>query len=345
MKFLNKTMKLINRQAILILIIVNIVASIILLYSKDKNTNLVNAKPLHHFYFITQNSTDPFWSEVIAGAKKAAEEKNVVIEFCSPRFNEPREQLKYLDIAILSKVDGIITHISSTGDFTNLINKAYYKGIPVVTFENDDAKSKRYSFIGVNSFEVGKKAADLIVKATNGKANIAIITSNDLNQDSVENNLKMNGFFSALKNYPNMKVVQTYSSKMGILSAEEITQKIIDSKEKINAIFTVSSADTLGAAQLIVDRNKVGEIVLVGYGSSDEIIRYIDKEIIYGTISSDPFDMGYESVKTLIDIKASKDIPYFVNTELKVLTKETIKELNKTNHESEKLLKWESLYE
>lgn len=340
-----KLVDFINRQAILILIIANLAASLLLMYTKNDREQTVFAKPLYHFYFITQNSTDPFWREVIMGANKAAKDNNVVIEFCSPRFNDPKEQLKYLDIAILSKVDGIITHVPTTGDFTSLIDRAFFKGIPVITFENDDNKSKRYSFVGVNSFEVGKKAAELMIKATGGRANIAIITSNDLNQDLVENNLKMNGFFSAIKDYPEMKVVKTYTSKMGILSAEEITQKIIDSQEKINAIFTVSSADTLGAAQLIVDRNKVGEIILVGYGGSEEIIRYIDKEIIYGTISSDPFQMGYESVKALIDIKSSKNVPYYINTELKVLTKETIEEFKKKSNEKEKLLKWESLYE
>jgi ribose transport system substrate-binding protein len=55
--------------------------------------------------------------------------------------------------------------------------------------------------------------------------------------------------------------------------------------------------------------------------------------------------MGYESVKALIDIKSSKNVPYYINTELKVLTKETIEEFKKKSNEKEKLLKWESFYE
>ena len=50
---------------------------------------------------------------------------------------------------------------------------------------------------------------------------------------------------------------------MGILSAEEITQSIIESDGEINAIFTLSSADTLGSVQYIVDSNKVGQIAVV----------------------------------------------------------------------------------
>jgi ribose transport system substrate-binding protein len=135
----------------------------------------------------------------------------------------------------------------------------------------------------------------------------------------------MNGFLSVLKDYPGMKVAQTYTSKMGSLSAEEITQNIIDSGENINAIFAASSADTLGSAQLIVDRNKVGSIALVGYGSSQEILRYIDKGVVYGTVASDPYKMGYESLKALVDLKSGNSVSTFIDTELKAVTKKNIK--------------------
>lgn len=319
----------IYRQSIIFLILLNILATITLFYMENTQIQYINASPLYHFYFIGQNSIDPFWSDVIKGAQQAAKDNNAVIEFYAPRFNEPTEQLKYLDIAILSKVDGIITYVPNEVDFTSLIDKAYYKGIPVITFENDAIKSKRFSFVGVNSFEIGKKAAELLAKATDGVANIAIISSSDSNQDTIENNLKMNGFFTELKNYPNMKIVKNYTSKMGILSAEEITQKIIESDDNINAIFTVTSADTLGAAQLIVDRNKVGKITIVGYGGSDEIIRYIEKEIIYGTVYSNPYEMGYNSIKALIDIKCSKNVPTFINTDVNVITKDTVESFKK----------------
>jgi ribose transport system substrate-binding protein len=234
-----------------------------------------------------------------------------------------------MDIAVISKVDGIITHVPSGIGFTDAIDKAYDNGIPVITVENDDSESKRYAFAGTNSFELGKEAARLLIEATGAIANVAVISNGDLEQDAIEHNLKMNGFISTLKEYPDMKIIKTYTSKMGILSAEEITQTIIDSDEGINAIFTFSSADTLGSAQLIVDRSKVGKFILVGYGNSEEIIRYIDKEIIYGTVASDPYKMGYESVKALIDIKDDKSIPSFINTQVKVITKRDIEKNKK----------------
>jgi ribose transport system substrate-binding protein len=315
-------------HAIFILTFLVICASIILVWLQKEEIKPYISKPRYHFYFIAQNSVDPFWNEVMKGAEKSAKERNVVIEFNVPRFNNPEEELKIMDIAVTSKVDGIITHVPNGMGFTALIDKAYDKGIPVITLENDDSESKRYAFVGTNSFELGKEAARLLIEATGGKANIAVISNSDLEQDSIEHNLKMNGFLSILKNYPDLKVIDIYTSRMGILSAEEITQNIIESKENINAIFAFSSADTLGSAQLIVDRNKVGSIILVGYGNSEEIIRYIDKEIIYGTIASDPYKIGYESVNALVAVKERNSVPDFIDTEVRTITKKVLNNKN-----------------
>lgn len=322
-----KIISLLYKHAIsILLLLIAITSGALFWLSKEKIIQPIQtiSKPKHHFYFIAENSVDPFWSEVIKGAKQSAKDNNVALECYAPRFNDPKEELKYMDIATLSKVDGIITHVSSAIDFTAAIDKARSNNIPVITLENDDNKSKRQAFIGTNSFMIGREAAKLLIEATGGKANIAVISSDDSNQGSVEENLKMNGFISTLKDYPNIKIVKNYTSKMGILSSEEITQKIIDSEDKINTIFTVSSADTLGVAQYIVDRNKVGDILVVGYGSSDGILRYIDKGIIYGTVASDPYKMGYEGLKALKDLKEGNTIPTFIDTGVDVITKSNL---------------------
>jgi len=334
MKALKKCSHFLKRSIIFILIILITISSIFLYLLKKEKNEIVTIKPNYHFYLIAQNSVDPFWKEIKQGAESAAKNYNVVVEFNAPRFNNPKDELKFLDIAIVSNVDGIITHVSSGFDFTQLINNAYEKGIPVVTIENDDKESSRNTFVGTNSFLLGKEAAKLMIEATGGIANIAIIVSNDYELDTVSQNLKINGFLSTIKDYPNMKIAKIYTSKMGILSAEEITQSIINSKQNINAIYTTNSVDTLGSAQLIVDLNKVGNIQLVGYGDTEGILRYIRNGIIYGTVMSDPYRMGYESVKALIDIKEKNNVSTFIDTGVKVIKKDNLDEyerkINKT---------------
>jgi ribose transport system substrate-binding protein len=326
MKRIKGFVSFINKHAILILMTIICIMSAFLFLIQREDTGVFISKPRYHFYAIAQNSVDPFWKEVKHGIESAAKEYKVAVEFNAPRFNSPQEELKLLDIAVISKVDGIITHVSGGQDFTEVINRAYKNGIPVVTIENDNKESNRNTFVGTSSFQIGKAAAELMINATGGKANIAVITSDDMEADVSTQNLKMNGFLSTIKNYSGMKVISTYTSKMGILSAEEITQSIISGNESINAILTTSSVDTLGSAQLIVDRNKVGSITLVGYGDTEDILRYIRKGIIYGTVMSDPYKMGYESVKTLVDIMEKNNASTFIDTGVKVITLENIDE-------------------
>jgi len=313
-----------QKLVIILLILCIMIAALYLNRTQQRETEN-SSKPKYHFYMVAQNSVDPFWREITQGVEAAAKDFNVVVEVNAPRFNNPGEELKYLDIGVISEVDGIITHVSNGADFTSLINKAYDKSIPVVTIENDDKNSNRNAFVGTNSFLLGKEAGKLMIEATNGKANIAIIVSDDYEFDSISKNIKINGFLSAIKEYPDMKVTQIYTSRMGILGAEEITQDIINNSN-IDAIYTTNSIDTLGSAQLIVSHNKVGSIALVGYGSTESILRYISKEIIYGTVMSDPYKMGYEGVKALIDIKENNNVSTFIDTGVKVITKDKLNE-------------------
>lgn len=318
------------KKNIILILIMLIIINVIFLYFINKKENVFHQlRPKYHFYVVAQNSVDPFWKEIRQGIESAAKDYNVVVEFNAPRFNNPQDERKYLDIAVTSNVDGIITHVSNGLDFTSLINRAYDSGIPVVTIENDDIKSNRKAFVGTNSFLLGKEAAKLMIEATEGKANIAIIVSNDYELDIVSQNLEINGFLSTIKHYPEMKVAKIYTSKMGILSAEEITQSIINDEQNIDAIYTTNSVDTLGTVQQVVNHNKVGNITLVGYGDTESILRYIKKGIIYGTVMSDPYQMGYESLKALIDIKENNNVSTFIDTGVKIIKKDNLSKFEK----------------
>ncbi|TCW33137.1 monosaccharide ABC transporter substrate-binding protein (CUT2 family) [Thermohydrogenium kirishiense] len=325
MKTLQKVSAFLKRNIILILMSLIAVLSIFLYKFQQIEEPVLAGKPSYHFYLVAQNSVDPFWKEVQKGAEDAAKYYNVAVEFNAPKFNNLDEELEFLDIAVLSKVDGIVTHVSYDGDFNTLINEAYENKIPVVTIENDLKDSKRKSFVGANSFILGEEAGKLMKLATGGKANIAVIMSNDVGKDTASQNLKLNGFLGVINSIPGMKVSKVYTSQLGALSAEEITQSIINGGEGINALYITDSVDTIGAAQVVVDFSKVGEIAIVGYGDTPDILRYVDKGIIYGTVMSDPYKMGYESIKAMMEIKKNNDVSAFIDTGVNIITKSNVK--------------------
>jgi len=322
----NDRLKSMIKNNIILVLLLLVICLGINLYRVQNISSLSNnlLPPEYHFCFIGQNSVDPYWKEMQQGVNDASQYYNVAVEFNAPRFNNPEEELEYLDMAILANVDGIITHVSSDIGSTELINRAYDKGIPVVTVENDNEKSNRHAFVGTNSYVLGKEAAKLLIEATGGTADIAVIVSSDYEPDAASQNVRLAGFLSAVKDYPNMRVEGVYTSKMGVLSAEVITQTLILNNPDINAILTTNSVDTLGAAQVIVNHNLVGDIVLVGYGDTDSILHFTRLGIIYGSVMSDPYLIGYKSLETMMDIKKDNYAPTFIDTGVIVKTMEDL---------------------
>ncbi|HHY63962.1 MAG TPA: sugar ABC transporter substrate-binding protein [Clostridiaceae bacterium] len=313
-------------------VIVLLVFGLLIIYSigyfKYQGLNLLQGRnvfwrnghrPEYHFSVIGQ-ADDTFWQSVKEGCLAAAEEFNVAVEFNVPRFTNLEEQLMYLDIAIASKVDGIITHVLDEEKFTPLIDKAVDSGIPVITIEAEAKESKRNAYVGTNTFNLGREAGKLVLEAKGEKANIAIILSDYIDGAvNVPQNLRIAGTKDTLKDMPGM-TIKTFSSSTGFFSAEEVTRRILIDYPEIDTIICTSSKDTISAAQIIVDLNKVGQITLIGYDDAPEILRYIEKGVIYGTVVANPYEIGYESIKTMIEIKKDRMTTIYVDTGAKVVT-------------------------
>lgn len=301
-------------------------------YLDDKFVESVE-KPDYHFSVIAPSSYDPFWNDVKKGAFKAAKDFNVAVEFNSPRFTNPEEELQYLNIAIASNVDGIATHVPDEAMFTNAINTAVKGNIPVVTVESDAKKSNRNAYIGDNNYQVGSVGGKMVADATGGKAKVAIILNgyNPMSSD-VSQNLRITGFKEAAKEYKgNIDIAAIRISGMGIFSAGEIANELITNNPQINAIFCTNPRDTIGVTQMIVDLNKVGQIKVIGFGSYTEIIRYIQKDVIYGSVVSNPTDMGYKAIKALVELKKSKQTSAYVDTGVYAVTKSNVNTLENAN--------------
>jgi ribose transport system substrate-binding protein len=288
-------------------------------------------KPKYHFAVIAQNTDDPFWQSVKKGCIQAADEYNAAIEFNGPRFTDIDQEIQYLNIAIASKVDGIVTHVLDEKTFTPLINKASDTGIPVVTIESDAKNSERKSYIGTNSYNLGTEAGKLAIQTIRGNSNIAIILNNYIaGGENVLQSLRVAGFQDALKSVPGAKISTIKTSSTGFFSAEEVTRTILINFPNVDTILCTSSKDTISVAQMIVDLNKVGQITIIGYDDAPEILRYIEKGVIYGTVVGNPVKSGYESIRALVEIKKNKMASSYIDTGVKALTIKNLSDYKKT---------------
>lgn len=317
-------MNFFRKNATRILVILILIASITLSNIIKEEENNVSQPPLYHFYYIGKNTTDPYWEAIEQGVKDASKDFRVAVEFASPQFSNFSDHYKALDIGILSKVDGIITYGYTDIDFTMLINRAAKDELPLVTVESDNKGSKRNAFVGTSSYRLGEEAADLLVEATDGKGKILLIRKNLKTGNSLDESLRMDGFINGLRPYRELELVDI---KVEIEDAETIQMAIGEALQvhpSIKVIYTPNSVDTIEASKYIVDKNIVGQVIVIGIGNSKEAMHYIKRGIIYATVMSDPYLMGYKSIEMLIQVSENNNISVVADTGLKINTYESV---------------------
>lgn len=160
----------------------------------------------HHFVLIGEEMGHDYWRLVGEGAKKAESRYDVVVQYeGGPKRSNPDEQLKLFDMAIKSKVDGIIIQ-ALNDEFTPMINKAVKKGIPVITIDTDAPESMRSTYIGTDNYKAGQMAGQALIEDTDGKAIIGIVTGG-MDKDNHQHQLRLEGFKDTIAQVEGIKIV------------------------------------------------------------------------------------------------------------------------------------------
>jgi ribose transport system substrate-binding protein len=161
----------------------------------------------------------PVFNYARIGAERAAKELgNVEIEWRAPDTADQLRQKEILESFIMQRVDGIAIS-ALNGDFlTDTINRAIDSGIPVVTWDSDAPKSKRYAFYGVDDRQSGRIMGEQAIQLLNGTGTVAVITS--IGATNLQN--RFDGIREALAKAPGIEIVQVYDIKEDPVRCAEI---------------------------------------------------------------------------------------------------------------------------
>ena len=204
-----------------------------------------------------------------------------------------------MEIAIKSKVAGIILEGDDSEETASLIDKANDAGIPVVTVMSDASNSSRCSFVGMNNYSAGTEYGNLVLEAAatkgkNGVKALVLMSSGDSNETALYMAIqeKLSGSNIALTS----AVIESDSA----FSAEEKIIDILDEYDSMPDILVcLSDINTRCAYQYIVDKNFVGKTTIIGYYDSDTVLEGIERGAIAATFSVDTEQVAKYCVNAL----------------------------------------------
>lgn len=266
------------------------------IYSKGLQEQTQGRNYSKYYVMITEEPGSSLWRAICQGAVEAGEEQDAYVELWGEKVLSQYSVSNLMEIAIASKVDGMIVSADESERIHELIEEAQRAGIPVVTLYNDLSQSSRISFVGVGSYNLGcvygKKVVDMISEnadLASGDVTVTVLVSPDVQESG--QNIMFSGIQETLEKETGISLSMVNVDNTSTFSAEESIRELVFQTAP-DIVICMNETNTSCAYQAVVDYNKVGRVHILGYYDSDAILKAIDRGVIDATVSVDARQMG-----------------------------------------------------
>jgi ribose transport system substrate-binding protein len=266
------------------------------------------AQAQYRLVLITQELETPFWDKVGSGALKEALKDGSSLEVWGSYGKNQEDFLKKIEIAIDSKVDGIIVQGLDTEEFKNLTKiKAAFYGIPIITVANDVpmAESLRRTYVGSDQFLAGQMIANQLLSDM-GPAGTVILLGDSRREYYQQQ--RLNGIHDVLKNFPNVRTeyAETPDTREQVIAT---TQDLMNRIPNVDAFVAVNANNAGAMIQEIGRRSRVEPYDIYSFDDSPETLTLLKKGKLDGMIEQSPETMGRISVSLMIKWLSGETVP------------------------------------
>lgn len=272
---------------------------------------------------IPKGVTNVFWQSVKAGADAAGKEVGVEIYWKGPTIEgDASSQINVVEDAITSRVDGMLIAPSHKDSLVSVVERAQREGIPVTIFDSGIGTEQYVSYVATDNVLGGVMAAERLAAQLGGKGRVAIL---GLKAGSVSTDERERGFQDTIKQkFPNIQIVAfQYGESSRTISIDRATD-ILTAHPDLNGFFASNEPSTVGVAQAIKQKGAAGKIILAGFDSSPNLIEDLNAGVIDSLVIQNPYRMGYDGVKSLVDKLNGKTPERRIDTGVKLVTKENV---------------------
>jgi ribose transport system substrate-binding protein len=273
---------------------------------------------------IPKGVSHSFWLTVKAGADAAGKDLNVKIIWKGPaQETDYSGQINIVEDMISQRVDGIVLAPSHGDSLVPMVERAQTAGIPVTIFDSGISTEKYLSYVSTDNRLGGAVAARRMGEKLGGKGKVAII---GVKKGSVSTDEREDGFRDTLqKEFPGITLVPIiFYGEANAAKSLHVAEDMLTAHPDLVGIFASNESSTVGAVNAIRQRNLAGKVTLVGFDATADLIRHVREGSIDSLVVQNPFKMGYEGVKTIVEKIDGKQPERRIDTGVALLTKENV---------------------
>lgn len=249
---------------------------------------------------IPKATSHVFWVAVEKGAKAAGKEFNVEIEWNGPAAEtEFSRQIQIVDSMINRRVDAIALAATERKALVASVERAMKQGIPVTIFDSGLDTENYTSYVATNNFEAGQLGARALAKLIGGKGEVAMVMHVP---GSVSTGDRERGFEDVInREFPNIKIVGKQFGLSDRAKSRTVAENFLTANPNLAGLFGSTEPSSTGAALAVKARGLSGKVKVVAFDASDNLVDDLKGGTIQAMVVQDPFKMGYETVKTLVE--------------------------------------------
>jgi ribose transport system substrate-binding protein len=248
--------------------------------------------------FIT-NTTSDFWKLAQKGCEKAdAELPDVTVAFKTTNTGTIEEQNGLIRQALdRDDADAIaISPIDPAGQ-KRVINDAVKRGL-VITHDSDAPDSDRALYLGADNRLAGRQAGELIRRALPQGGRIMVFVGKREVQNAQE---RFEGLKESLQG-SKVEIIDIMTDDANPIIARENAYQTLKKFPDIAGMVGLWSYNGPSIVKALRPEGKLGTIKIVCFDDEQDTLAAIKEGVIFGTVAQQPFEYGYQAVKTAAKI-------------------------------------------
>jgi len=264
------------------------------------------------------------------GAFKKAEELTsegpieVKVDYIGSVASDAAEQARVVEDVIAKGVDAIGISCNDPTALIDPIQKAMDAGIEVMTWDSDAPDSGRFTYLGVDNYEGGLAAADMLVKFMGEEGKVALLTGVPGAFNLEE---RIRGFKDGVKDYPGIEIVTTVACDDDINKGVQVVEEAMQANPDLDGWFFV------GLWPLFADRGSMplweeaslAGMTNIGFDTLPVELEYVKDGLIQGLVGQKYWGWGYDTVQMIYDKMVNgKTYGDFTNSGMDLVTAKNV---------------------
>ena len=284
--------------------------------------------------FIAAITNQGYWGRAADGAQTRGESLGLHVKCFGQTDLDAEKLLTNLEIAVNSKVDGIITYgLNQSEEFHLLQEMAAQEGIPLVLIDSDVEGGERLCYIGSDNYRTGKQAGEMMEEECDGEGQILLVISDKTVKNQIE---RIKGFEDVLKEDDRMQIVEYLEIGSNRLLAKQRIVKALEQNPEIKGIFCTEGVGTGACCQVLQEQKMMcPPFCVIGYDYSQSVGSAMEDGYITGCIQQDSRRMGELAAEILYQYLAEgKEPPKVVYTDSLMIQKNNMEDAEKIEYKN-----------